>query len=152
MRGVMSFKPIRVVFIAVLFWHSDTTASELPSYEGRWKYDIEKSTASIMSTEKVPQDIKNYVRKEGSFWPDSLSLYFSKDSFGTGNISKATSDFRLYRFEVITYDEKHLSFKVVEPGVIQNNQLKIFFENDCIYYFESEWQFKSYFCRWDKNS
>jgi len=150
--SVMSFRPIQAVCIAVLFWLSNTTASELPTYEGRWKYDIEKSTASIMSTEEVPQNIKDYVGEEGSFWPGSLSLLFTTDSFGTGHISKAPSDIKFYKIEMIAHNANHFRFRLVGPGEFQNNQLTLFFENDCIYYFESKWKFKSYFCKWDENS
>jgi hypothetical protein len=148
----MSIKLIPFIYIAIVFWIGNAIASELPTYEGRWRYDVEKSSTYIMSTESVPQVFKDIIAKEGSYYPNSLTLVFTADSFGTAHISKNLSDILLYKIEKIEHTASYFRLKVIEPGPIQNNELTIFFENDCIYYYESKWKFKSYFCKWDENS
>jgi len=152
MRGVMSFKPTLLLYCAIVFGTSNAIASDLPGYEGKWKYDAGKSSASIKSTEGVPQLFHEFIEKYGSFYPDSVTLVFTTDSFGTAHVSQDFSETQLLRIEKIEHTASHFRYKIIEHGEYENMELVIYFENDCIYIFESEWQYKSYFCKWDKNS
>ena len=121
----------------MVFFARQTIAGELPPYEGTWRYDIEKSSAYIMSTGEIPQFFRDIIAKEGSYYPDSLSLVFT--------ISDGPAEIELHEIKVIKHTASHLRVKVIEPGKYKGSELTIYFEDGCIYYFEtrSPWNTRS---------
>lgn len=145
-RGVMRFTSEGCLRITLAFCTSNTLASELPPYEGNWRHNSEKTAKSILSTDGVPQHLRDYVEKQGYLFPDTVTLVFDTDAFGVSHDSDL-SDIKLYRIGKIEHTASHFRFKIMEPGESQTIELTIFFENDCIYYYEGRWKHKSYFCK-----
>ena len=143
----MTSRPIPLAYFAMVFFASHTIADELPPYEGTWSYDIEKSSAYIMSTGQIPQVFRDIIAKEGSYYPDGLSLVFTADSFGAGLISGGPAEIELHEIRVIEHTASHLRFEVIEPGKFKGSELTIYFEDGCLYYFETRWKIKSYYCK-----
>jgi len=147
----MSFK-LLIVTIAILIIVPRAWGNDTPKYVGVWKFNSEKTLASILVSKDVHSNLSD-VEKYGHMllYPENFRIMFTTHGMGYIGPLGTPKDAQLAKMEVLELDENQFRFTVENLYRDETDELILYFEENCIYW-THKWNFNYYFCTVKENS